>query len=200
MSHEATDIERALRGANALSHGHFRYESGHHGDLWLDLDVMFGDARRMRDWAAALAELMAGDTADAVCGPLTGGAFVAQLLAAELGADLVFAERLVAADAVAYRIPDALRPIVRGRRVVLVDDAVNAGSALQATLDDLRGCGARLVGLASLLSLGDGAARIARKHGVPFHRLAALDSSMWQPQDCPRCKAGEPLEDRVPRA
>lgn len=197
MSSEAA-IERALRDANALSRGHFRYESGHHGDLWLDLDAMFGDARRMRDWVAALAQRMAGNAADAVCGPLTGGAFVAQLLAAEIGADFVFADRLVSAGTVDYRVPDALRRIVRDRRVVLVDDAVNAGSALLATLKDLRGCGARLVGLASLLSLGGGVERTAKKHGVPFYRLAALDSSMWRPQACPLCQAGEPLVDRVP--
>ena len=199
MSGEGAAIERALRDAGALSHGHYRYESGHHGDLWLDLDAMFGDAVRMREWAAALARRIGSGTADAVCGPLTGGAFVAQLLATELAADFAFAERLAADDTVTYRIPEALRSILRGRRVVVVDDAINAGSALTATLNDLRGCGGRLVGIAALLSLGDGPAGIAKKHGIPFHRLAALESRMWPAHDCPLCQAGEALVDRVPR-
>jgi hypothetical protein len=28
------------------------YESGHHGNLWLDLDALFVDAQRARGWAS----------------------------------------------------------------------------------------------------------------------------------------------------
>jgi orotate phosphoribosyltransferase len=129
----ADTIAQSLRDAAAVSHGHFRYESGHHGDLWLDLDSLFIDVRRMRDWAAALAQRAATCRPEIVCGALTGGAFVAQYLAAELGAGFVYAERLAAADGtVRYRIPPSLRAALPGRRVLLTDDAVNAGSALPA--------------------------------------------------------------------
>lgn len=56
---EPTEIEKALLDAVAASHGHFVYESGHHGDLWLDLDGLFVDARRARSWAAASGEAAA---------------------------------------------------------------------------------------------------------------------------------------------
>ena len=192
--------ERELLQAVHATRGHFRYESGHHGDLWLELDGLFVDAGRVRRWAASLAALVAERAPQVVCGPLTGGAFVAQMLAAQAGADFVFAERRVAADgAVHYRVPDALRPALRGRRMLLVDDAVNAGSALLLTLEDARACGARLAGFASLLTLGDAAARIAAEHGVPFHRLASLERGMWAADACPLCASGVPLQDRVPR-
>ncbi len=35
--------------------GHFRLESGHHGGLWLDLDPLFAEPRRIAPFAAALA-------------------------------------------------------------------------------------------------------------------------------------------------
>lgn len=44
-----------LLDAVAASRGHFLYESGHHGDLWMDLDALFVNARRARGWASALA-------------------------------------------------------------------------------------------------------------------------------------------------
>jgi orotate phosphoribosyltransferase len=68
---------RLLMDTVSAQRGHFLYESGDHGDLWLDLDGLLGDARAMRDWAAALASQAAGCRPDIVCSPLTGGAFVA---------------------------------------------------------------------------------------------------------------------------
>src|SRR5574341_300123 len=77
-------------------------------------------------------------------------------MAAEMGAEFVFAERLVSEEgAVRYRIPAPMRGAVSDRHVLLVDDAVNAGSALRSTLADLSDRGAELAGLASLLALGD---------------------------------------------
>jgi orotate phosphoribosyltransferase len=194
----SSDLEQAVREAVGAMRGHFRYESGHHGDLWLDLDTLFIDAQRMRDWAKALAYRAAVCRPEVICGPLTGGAFVAQLLAAETGAAFVFAERLAgAAGPVRYHIPEALRPTLPGKRVLLVDDAVNAGSALLSTLADLRECEIKLAGFASLLTLGEAAAQIAEQHGVPFFSLAALERRLWTPAACPLCASGAPLVDRV---
>ena len=53
---ETSELERAVLEAAVASRGHFRYESGHHGDLWLDLDRLFVDARRTRGWVSALAQ------------------------------------------------------------------------------------------------------------------------------------------------
>lgn len=195
---EASATERAVLDAVAASRGHFRYESGHHGDLWLDLDGLFVDARRLRGWAATLARRAAETEPEFVCGPLVGGAFVAQWMAAESGAGFVYAERSASADeAVRYRVPDPLRGLLPGRRVLLVDDAVNAGSALLQTLADLRECGAEPAGFASLVTLGDAASHIAAQHGVPFYTLASLPRTMWVPRECPLCAAGAPLADRV---
>jgi orotate phosphoribosyltransferase len=145
------DLEQRLfdgsAGAAVATRGHFRYESGHHGDLWLDLDALVVDARAVHGWAAALAEQAAACRPDLVCGPLTGGAFVARALAATLGADFVFAERSLVDGSARYRIPDGFRARLAGRRVLLADDAVNAGSALLATLADARRCGRSLPAL-----------------------------------------------------
>jgi orotate phosphoribosyltransferase len=195
------EIETDLLDAVSAARGHFRYESGHHGDLWLDLDGLFVDARRAHRWASALAVRAAACAPDVVCGPLTGGAFVAQWVASEMGAGFVYAERSMDAEGGArYRVPDTLRSRLRGARVLLVDDAVNAGSALLGTLDDLRACGAEPAGFGSLLALGDAAARIGGLHGIPFFTLASLERGMWNAADCPLCAAGTPLIDNVPRA
>jgi orotate phosphoribosyltransferase len=185
---ESSEIERAVLNAVVASRGHFVYESGHHGDLWLDLDGLFVDARRARGWAAVLAERAVACRPEFVCGPLTGGAFVAQSLAAEIGAGFVFAERFVSeTGGVRYRIPTSLRGALHGRRVLLVDDAVNAGSAWLSTLADLLDCGGEIAGFATLLSLGEAASQIARQYGAPLFTLASLECGRWVAEECPLC-------------
>jgi len=193
-------IEQALLQAVSATRGHFRYESGHHGDLWLDLDSLFLDAARMRGWAAALARQAAGLGAEVVCGPLTGGAFLAQSIAAELGLGFIHAERGIEGRAVQYRIPAPLAAALAGRRVLVVDDAINAGSALGLTLTELLRHGAVPAGIACLLTLGEAAGRIAAAQGVTLLALAALERGMWLPEDCPLCAAGVPLVDQAPGA
>src|SRR5207249_11168005 len=129
--------------------GHFRLESGHHGDLWLDLDSLFLRPRHLRRFAAALALRFADLAIEGVCGPLVGGAFVAQAVAAELDVEFYHTERVTTTgdgnlDSVNYRLPDTLRHRLSGKQVAIVDDAINAGSAVRATYLDLQTCGARL--------------------------------------------------------
>ena len=195
-----SEITRAVLDAVATLRGHFLYESGHHGELWLDLDALFVDARRARGWVSALAHQARTCRPEVVCGPLTGGTFVAQSLAAEIGTDFAFAERRVSdMGVVRYRIPESLRETLRGRRVLLVDDAVNAGSAWRSTLTDVLDCGAEIVGFASLLTSGEAASHIVRQHGVPLFTLASLECRMWVPEACPLCSSGVPLIDRLAR-
>ena len=182
---QLTKIESTVLAAGVTSRGHFRYESGHHGDLWLDLDGLLVDAHRARGWASALAQRAAACQPEFVCGPFTGGAFVAQLLAAEIDVGFVFAERVVSDDRTTrYRVPDSLRKAVSGRRVLLVDDVVNAGSALLSTLTDLSRCGARLAGCACLIALGEAASQIAGQNGAPVYGPGSFERGMWAAEDC----------------
>jgi len=70
---------------------------------------------------------------------------------------------------------------------------------LTATIADLRDCGAEPVGFASLLALGDAAMRLTRRHDVPFFAMVSLVRELWAPEDCPLCRAGVVLVDRVAR-
>jgi orotate phosphoribosyltransferase len=117
-----------------------------------------------------------------VCGPLTGGAFAAQLVASALGADF------------AWSTPPAYQVTGRtaGRRIAIVDDAINAGSAVLATAAALDG---PLVCVGALLTLGAAPASVA---GAPVERLATLPSHLWPPDACPRCAAGSPLDAPPP--
>jgi uncharacterized protein (DUF849 family)/adenine/guanine phosphoribosyltransferase-like PRPP-binding protein len=178
--HELLDALTATRG-------HFALESGHQGDLWLELDSLFLRPRRTDRFAAELADLLQPHGVEAVCGPLVGGALVAQLVAAHLDVDLLYAEQP------GYRIPQAVRPHAAGRTFAIVDDVVNAGAATRATYAGLQEAGARPVAVAALLTLGSAVPRFARERGVGLESLAALPNVLWEPDECPLCAAGVPL-------
>lgn len=193
-------MQQDLTGSLAMRRGHFRLESGHHGDLWLDLDRLFVRPTTLRPFLAELGRRLAAYEIDAVCGPLTGGAFVAQLIASDLGIECYYAERIPhpergALYPVEYRIPDSLRHVIQAKRVAVVDDAVNAGSAVRATLAELDACGAQSVAIGALLLLGSRGADFAASVNIPLEALARLPSQTWEPAQCPLCSAGVPLED-----
>src|SRR5689334_19481999 len=98
----------------AARKGHFRYESGHHGDLWLEIPRLYRRPRRLRRFAVALARRLAPHGIEAVCGPLIEGALLAQMVAEELDVEFSFAEQFAHSRGdslypLGYRIPEALR-------------------------------------------------------------------------------------------
>ena len=64
--------------------GHFKFESGHHGDTWLNLELLCLQPEPVEQLAAVLADCLSEQRPDVVCGPLVEGAFVALMVARRL--------------------------------------------------------------------------------------------------------------------
>ena len=183
--------------------GHFRLESGHHGALWLDLDPLFGRPDAVAPFVTRLAARLRPHAPEVVCGPLLGGAFLAQWLARDLGTEFCFTERARSKGTeglyrAAYRLPAASRGAVKGRRVAVVDDVASAGSSLRATCAELEAHGALPVVAGALLVLGEAATAHFRSRGLALESVVRDDYPLWAPDECPLCRAGAPLEDVVP--
>jgi orotate phosphoribosyltransferase len=86
-------LQQGVLSLLAVRKGHFLLESGHHGDLWLDLELLCLRPRLVAPAAAELTRRLVALTIDAVCGPLVEGAFVGLMVAAELGVDFTYSER-----------------------------------------------------------------------------------------------------------
>lgn len=178
--------------------GHFVFESGHHGDLWLDLDVLFDRPARLRPFVNELSDRLRRHGADVVCGPLTGGALVAYLVAARLEVEFRGAAQVTAPTAGAlYSATYQLRadPDVQGKRVAVVDDVINAGSATRSTLAALRAAGGVPVAIGAVLVLGAKASELADEQGLALEPVAQRGSALWEPASCPLCGSGMPLTE-----
>jgi orotate phosphoribosyltransferase len=153
----------------------------------------------LRPFVTELARRVAVHGVDTVCGPLNGGAFLAELIASELGVEFAFAERIVSQRTglfpIDYRVPTALRAALRGKRVAIVDDAISMGSAIRATVADLEVCEAKPVVIGALLGIGPGAPEFAAARRLPFEHLADLPMRTWPPSECQLCASGIPVAD-----
>lgn len=188
-----------LPSSVSVTRGHFVLESGHHSDVWLDLETLCLRPAAVQDDAARLAAKLRRHGVDAVCGPLNEGAFVALMVASALDRDFTYAERVAGQGSgalfpVAYRLPATLRDVVRGRRVAIVNDVTSAGSAVRGTFADLSAAGANVVAIASLLVLGSAIHAFARDRGVPVEAIREMPHDQWTPAGCPLCAAGVPID------
>jgi orotate phosphoribosyltransferase len=180
--------------------GHFLLESGHHGDRWLDLEALCLRPRLLDPLIVELANRLAAFGIDAVCGPLVEGAFVALIVANRLDVEFTYSERhsQPAPDGLfpaAYRVPVTLRGKLRGKRVAIVNDVINAGSAVKGTFTDLQECEANVVAIGALLVLGTAASEFATQMNLALIALETLPNNLWTAQTCPLCSSGVPLQD-----
>ena len=180
--------------------GHFLLESGYHTDLWFTLDALFVAPKDIAPRVAALAELLRPYSISAVCGPLLGGAFLAQAVAAHMGIHFYFSEQApVKADsglfAAEYRLPPELRRRVRNERLAVVDDIISAGSSARATASELTAAGGSTVVVGAIVLLGNQATEYFSAHGVPLVALAREKFNLWAPAECSLCRAGARLEN-----
>lgn len=187
-------IEDELERLLPFRAGHFRYESGHHSDKWLDLETLFLHPQRVEPLADALADRITRYAVDAVCGPLVEGAFVALMAARRLHVPFIYAERFASPSeamyGVRYKLPQTLREFVRAKRVAIVNDVTSAGSAVRGTYTDLLECGATPVVIGTLAILGDATLHFAAAHHIPLETLGSFPNEIWRPDECPLCARG----------
>jgi len=183
----------------AARHGHFKTESGYHTDLWIDLETLCRRPAAVQPLARALAQQIRAHAVDAVCGPLNEGAFIALMVAGELGCDFTYAERFADRDnptlfPVRYALPAVLRPIVAGKRLAIVNDVISAGSAVRGAWVDLHTHGAKVVAIGCLLVLGEAIETFAAERELVIEALERSPYRLWTPAECPLCAAHVPLE------
>ena len=174
-------------------------ESGLHCGLWFDLDVAFVDQAALDPFVTNLAQSLRRHDVEAVCGPLTGGAFVAQLVARLLGSDFFYtAPSRPPADGAfgpRYDLPPGVGYRLLGKRLALVDDVMSAGSSLRATMTAVEQHGAIPVVAGTLAVLGASGENFFKERGLRLETTGRAPFDTWRQPECPLCAAGVPLED-----
>jgi orotate phosphoribosyltransferase len=169
--------------------GHFVYESGHHGDTWLELEALISEPRRLCAMADRLAGKLVAYRADVICGPLEGGAFVAQWVAQALGVRFVYARReLSGAPGSAPRYVLAGGLELSDKSAIVVDDAINVGSAATGCVRELAAQGCEVTALASVFVCAPAGEHVGALIGIPQLHLFRVPTRVWAASECPACR------------
>jgi orotate phosphoribosyltransferase len=123
---------------------------------------------------------------DIVVSPAVGGLIIGHEVARSLGARFLFTER-DSSGAMTLRRGFAVQP---GETAVVIEDVVTTGGSTREVIELLRAAGVQVLGAGSIIDRSGGKADL----GVPRVALATLNVTTWQPDDCPLCKQGVPVE------
>jgi orotate phosphoribosyltransferase len=191
-------LQRNLLDLLQMRQGHFKLESGHHGNLWLDLDKLFLHPSAIQPFIIQLARQISSFDIDVVCGPMVGGALIAQAIATEFGTEFFYTEKVINQNpdglyAASYHLPFQLRKMIENKKVAIVDDVINAGSAVRATLAELQSLGAKAIVVGAFLVLGETGQNYFAERSLPLRSIAYLSNEIWTPENCPLCASQIPL-------
>jgi orotate phosphoribosyltransferase len=178
------EILALFRRSGALLEGHFRLSSGLHSAGYLQSALVL----QYPDLAGALGRALADATrhfdATVVLSPALGGIVIGQEVGRALGIRAIFAERQD--GALTLRRGFALSA---ADRVLVVEDVVTTGGSTRETIHVASASGARVVGAASIVDRGSGAATL----GVPFVTLLDISLPTFDAGVCPLCAQGLPV-------
>lgn len=171
---------------------HVVYTSGRHGSAYVNKDAVYPRTDRVRELCVLLADAARPLDAEIVCGPAMGGIILSQWTGHHLGLPAVYAEKAPEGGMALRRGYDAL---VRGRRVLVVEDVVNTGGSLADAIAAVRAAGGTVVGAVALCNRGGVTADAL---GVPaLTALVELSLDSWTPDECPLCRRGVPVNVAV---
>jgi orotate phosphoribosyltransferase len=167
-----------------LRRGHFVLTSGRHADLYLQSAVVLQWPTVAEALGRALAAPWRGEV-DVVVGPAMGGVVIGHEVARALGVRMVFTERSGGAMALRRSFE-----IGGGERALIVENVVTTGGSALEVAELLRGSGATVAGLATIVDRLPAGATPA----LPYRALARVDAAAWEPEECLVCRAGREPE------
>ncbi len=183
---EQNEALQLYRRTGAYLEGHFRLSSGLHSPGYMQSALVL---QHPTD-AAALGMGIAVNTKrfrpTVVLSPALGGLIIGHEVARALGVRAIFAER-AGGTTLSLRRGFVLLP---GDRVLVVEDVLTTGKSTRETVEVARDLGAEVIGVASIVDRSAGTIQF----DVPSFALVQLDVPTYQPDTCPLCAQGIPVE------
>ncbi len=174
-----------MEDAGALLTGHFQLRSGLHSPRFFQAALLLQYPDKAETVCKFLAEKFRGEKIDSVISPAVGGLIVGQEVARALGCKAIFADK--EDGQLVLKRGFSIKP---GEKVLVAEDVVTKGGRVQQTIDLVRSLGGDVVGAAVLVDRSGGTA----KFDVRFESLLKLNLPTYEPNACPLCKAGIPVD------
>jgi len=199
---------KILRDCNAfVDGGHFVLSGGRHADFYVNKDALYVYPKKLDDICVMMAETAfhAFSDFDVVLAPAVAGVVLGQNIAYNLsmsmGKDILFAyadKNLLNSN---YRtIRRGYQDIIRGKRVLLVDDIASTGATLVSLAQAVDGLGGVPSGAVVICDRGKvrnlkfNDSKGVLKSEFTIAPLVELDLQTFDADDCPFCRSGRPID------
>lgn len=182
-----------------MVNGHFDYGNGYHGTVYLNPHRLFQQPGTIWRFAQDLIARLPGDLVSAtevVSGPVMGGALLAHTIAGLLDGHRPLSHPAccfapLSVDNTGSMVLRAFyREVVRGKRVLLVDDVRNTGKTFERAKALIEDAGGIVIATVQICDRLEAVVDL----GVPNIALSEYPAPENYPAaDCPLCKAGTPI-------
>jgi orotate phosphoribosyltransferase len=173
-----------LRVRGALLDGHFRLSSGRHSNRFVQKFRFLEDPALLERIVAALLQKIPGLEVTCVVSAAVGGIVLGYEAARQLGTRAIFVEK--EAGTARFRRGFGVAP---GERVLVVEDVITTGLSVREVIDVVTAEGGVPAAAAVVVQ------RSAADVGAPLYALLDLPMESYEPEACPQCAAGEPLDE-----
>ncbi len=202
------EVSRLLVGLGAvITNSHLIYTSGRHGSAYVNKDAIYPHTAAISQLCRDIAEyFMHSDEVEVVVAPAVGGVIMSQWVAHHLTywwvqATIrhdeilsVYAEK--SDDGRAFVLKRGYDALVKGKRVLVVEDVLTTGGSVRKVVEAVRQCGGEVVGVGAICNRGN-----ITTHDlgdVPqLFSLVNISLESWSEAECPLCRDNVPINTTV---
>lgn len=190
------NVKEIYEKHGALLKGHFLLSSGKHSEYYLQSARVLEYPEVAETLAKELAKqiIEAGIKVDTVCSPAIGGLLAGYELARALGVRFIFTERVKGEMTLRRGFE-----VKKGEKVLICEDIITTGGSAMEAAKEIEKRGGEVVGFAAIANRGvckmvngknERKPECKLPVDKPFFALEDFDFEVYEPQNCPMCKAG----------
>jgi len=174
-----------FKSTGALLEGHFKLTSGLHSNTYFQCAKVLQYPEHLTEICRRIVSNFSGIGIDTVISPAVGGIVVGTEVGRQLGVRTIFSER-----------KEGEMTLRRGfslsgdEHVLIVEDVITTGGSVAEVIELTRATGAKVAGVGSVVDRSNGTVKLADRQ----FSLLTLDVRNYDPENCPLCKAGIPIE------
>lgn len=200
-------VLEVLQKVGAFRSGHFVFVSGQHSNTYVNKNAMYPYTEEISQLCRMMAEKFKGKGIQAVIGPETGGIILEQWTAHHLseldGREVygVYADKdhslaAVQAGETRFIIKRGYDELIKGKKVLVVEDLTTTGSSIRKVVEAAREAGAEVSGAIAICNRGN-VTKEAVGNPPEFLSLLTVQLEQWPEADCDLCKREIPVNTEV---
>lgn len=194
----AQDVVSILKSVGAvLTDDHFVYTSGKHGSVYINKDTLYTHPMETSRVGKMFAERFTNRYIDVVVAPAIGGTILSQWTAYWLSrltkrdVRSCYTEKdkgtLAGAAESAQIFRRGYDHVVKGKRVLVLEDLTTTGLSVKKVVDVTRAAGGTVIAVCVMINR-DPIGVTGKTVGAPFSALGIMKAEAFSKDDCPLCR------------